>query len=163
VNSLILSIPYVGCHSVFSDDFKVYMDSIFDDDLWISTDIAFLTSPCVNHDSIVAIDLMCPSWIHWCCRFHTSPVTQFSVTISTSKTTRFADDLWISSDIVSLIIPCISDDSIFVIDLMCLSWIHLRNHFHTSGVTQFSMMISWSTATQLSLTIYGSIVTYRFW
>jgi len=90
VNSLMLSIPYVGRHSIFSDDFKVYRDSVFYDDLWISTDIPFLTSPCVSHDSIFAIDLICPPWIHWRCRFHTSPVTQYSLTISTSKTTQFS-------------------------------------------------------------------------
>jgi len=34
--------------------------------------------------------------------------------------------------------------------------------FHMSAVTKFSGMISWSRATQLSLMIYGSAVTYRF-
>ena len=52
MKSLTLSIPYVICHSVFSDDFKVYSDSVFSDDLWFSTDIEFLTIPCVSHDSI---------------------------------------------------------------------------------------------------------------
>jgi hypothetical protein len=59
VNSLTLSIPNVGCHSVFIDDFKVYRDSVCDDDLWISRDIAFLTIPSVSYDSIFAIDSMC--------------------------------------------------------------------------------------------------------
>jgi len=45
-------------HSVFSDDFKFYSESVFADYLWISSDIAFLTIPCVGHDSIFAIDLM---------------------------------------------------------------------------------------------------------
>jgi hypothetical protein len=40
-------------------DSKVYRDSIFGDDLWISRDITFLTIPCVSHASIFAIDLMC--------------------------------------------------------------------------------------------------------
>ena len=52
MNSLTLSIPYVICHSVFSGDFEVYSDSVFSDDLWFSTDIEFLTIPCVSHDSI---------------------------------------------------------------------------------------------------------------
>jgi hypothetical protein len=33
MNSLTLLIPYVGCHSVFIDGFKVYGDSVFADDL----------------------------------------------------------------------------------------------------------------------------------
>jgi hypothetical protein len=33
LNSLTLSIPYVGCHSVFVDDFMVYNDSVFAEDL----------------------------------------------------------------------------------------------------------------------------------
>ena len=63
VNSLTLSIPYGSCHSVFIDDFKVCSDSVFTDDLWIS------------YDSIFTIGLMCQSWIHLHCRFHTSTVT----------------------------------------------------------------------------------------
>jgi hypothetical protein len=52
----LLSIPYVSSHSVFSDDFKVYDDYVFADDLWIRSDIAFLTISCVGHDSIFSID-----------------------------------------------------------------------------------------------------------
>jgi len=33
VNSVTLSIPYVGCHSVFIDDFKFYRDIVYADDL----------------------------------------------------------------------------------------------------------------------------------
>jgi hypothetical protein len=70
VNSWTLSIPCGSCHSVFIDDFKVYCHSVFIEDfkvysysilagdLWIGRDIAFLTIPCVGHDSIFAIDLM---------------------------------------------------------------------------------------------------------
>ena len=75
VNSLTMSITYVGCYSVFIDDFKVYSCSVFAGNLWISHYIAFLTIPCVNHDSIFAIDLMHRSWIHWHCRLYTSAVT----------------------------------------------------------------------------------------
>jgi hypothetical protein len=57
----LLSIPEVSWHSVFSDDFLVCSDSALALDLWISTDITFLTIPCVSHDSIFAIDLMCRS------------------------------------------------------------------------------------------------------
>jgi len=58
MNSFTLSIPYVSCHSVLSDDFKVYRDAIFIDDLWISSDITVLTIPYVNHDFIFAIEFM---------------------------------------------------------------------------------------------------------
>jgi len=57
VNLLTLSIKYVGCHSVFLDDFKDYKDIVFTDDLWISSDMVFFTIPCIGRDSIFAIDL----------------------------------------------------------------------------------------------------------
>jgi hypothetical protein len=78
-----------SCHSIFIDDFKVYRESVFTNDLWISRDIAFLPIPCVRHNSIFAIDLMRRSWIHWRCWFHTPVVTHYSLTISTSTTTLF--------------------------------------------------------------------------
>jgi hypothetical protein len=89
VNSLTLSISCCTCHSVFIDDFKVYGYSVLAADLWISRDIAFLTIPCVGHDSIFSIDLMRRSWIHWRCRFHAVAVTQYSLTISRSTITLF--------------------------------------------------------------------------
>jgi hypothetical protein len=52
----LLSIPEVSWHSVFSDDFKFYSESVFADDLWISHHIAFLTIPFVRHDFIFAMD-----------------------------------------------------------------------------------------------------------
>jgi hypothetical protein len=58
VNSMTLSIPYSMFHSVLNDDLIVYSDSVFTDDLWICTNLAFFTIPCVSHDSIFAIDLM---------------------------------------------------------------------------------------------------------
>jgi hypothetical protein len=61
VNSMTVSIPYSSCHLVFNDDLTVYSDSVFTDDLWICTDIAFFIIPCVSHDSIFAINLMSPS------------------------------------------------------------------------------------------------------
>jgi len=89
VSSLTLSIPCGSCHSIFIDDFKAYSYSVLAADLWISRDIAFLTIPCVDHDSIFSIDLMRRSWIHWRCRFHAVPVTQYSLTISRSTSTLF--------------------------------------------------------------------------
>jgi hypothetical protein len=71
MNSLTLWIPHVTCHLVFRDDFLVYSESAFAHDLWINSDITFFTIPCVSHESILPIDLMCRSWIHLHCRFHT--------------------------------------------------------------------------------------------
>jgi hypothetical protein len=90
VNSMTLSIPYGSCHSVLNDDLTVYSDSVFANNLWICIDIAFLTIPCVSHDSIFAINLMRGSWSHWRCRFHTPAVTQYSLTILRSSMTLFS-------------------------------------------------------------------------
>jgi hypothetical protein len=74
VNSLTLSITNISCHSVFIDDFKVY--SYFVSPAIYGSDVtAFLTIPCISHDSIFVINLIHRSWIHWCCRLHTSSVT----------------------------------------------------------------------------------------
>jgi hypothetical protein len=89
VNSLMLSIPCCSSHSVFIDEFKVYRYSLLAGDLWISRDKVFFSFPCVGHDSIFAIYLMLPSWIHWRCRFHAVPVTQYSLTISRSTVALF--------------------------------------------------------------------------
>jgi len=224
VNSLTLSFPYVNCLSVFIDNFKFYRDFVFADNLRVSTDIPFLTIPCISHDSFFAIDLMRQSWIHCRCWLHMSVVTQYSLTISSSqglyfrwrfmdqqwhsvfdnsmpqpwltfccridasvmnslklsityvwchsvfiddfkfnRDSVFADDLWISSAITFLTIPCIKHDSIFAIYLMRRSWIHWHCWFHTSTVSQYSLTISSSIGTLFSLTIYGLAMTYCFW
>jgi hypothetical protein len=89
VNSLMMSITYVGSKSLFIDNFKLYSDSVFAVNLWISSDIAFLTIPCVGLDSSFDIDLMRQLWIHWCCRFQAVAVTQYSLTISRSTVPLF--------------------------------------------------------------------------
>ena len=98
VNSLTLSIPCCTYHSVFIDDFKVYCFSLFAGNLWISRDIVFFSFPCVGHDSIFAIYLMLPSWIHWRCQFYVLPVTQYSLTIQGLRLLcfgrRFMDQPW---------------------------------------------------------------------
>jgi hypothetical protein len=162
MNSLTLSIPHISWHSVFIDDFKVYSDFVFADDLWISRDIAFLTIPCVSHDSSFAIDLMSRSWIYWRCRLHTSAVIVID-DFEVYSDSVFVDDLWIISDIAFLTILCVSHDSIFGIDLMRQSWIHWRCRFHLSAVTQYSLTISRCTVSLFSPAIYGSTVTNRFW
>ena len=159
MNSVTLWIPHVSCHSVFSDDYKVYNDFVFGDDLWIKSDTAFLTIQCVSHDFIFAIDLMHRSWIHWRCRFHTAVVTQYSLTISRYAVTLFLLTIYGSVVTTFLTISCVSHDSIFAIDLMRRSWIHFHCRFHTSAVTQFSVNISRSIVTLFSLMMYGSAVT----
>jgi hypothetical protein len=149
---LTLSIPCGSCHSVFIDDFKVYNDSVFADDLWISSDIAFLTIPCVSHDSIFPIDLMRQSWIHWRYRFHAVVVCGrcHSVFIDDFKVYCYsvlAGDLWISRDIAFLTMPCVGHDNIFACDWMRRSWIHWRCRFHAVPVTQHSWTVSRSTVT----------------
>jgi len=90
VSSRTLAIPYVRCHSFFSDDFNVYRDSVFADDLRTNSDIAFLTIPSINLDSIFAINLMRRQWIHWRCQFHRSAVTYHSMMISRSTKTLYS-------------------------------------------------------------------------
>jgi len=109
MNSLTLWIPHASCHLVFSDDFKVYDDSVFADDIWISRDIMFLTIPCVGHDSI----LLSIPYVSW----H----SVFSDDFKFYSESVFANDLWIISDIAFLTIPCVNHDSIFAIGLMCRS------------------------------------------
>jgi hypothetical protein len=136
MNSFTLSIPYVSCHSVFCDDYKVYNESVFTDDLWISSDIIFLTIP------------LRQPWLFFCYRFDASVVNSLTLWIShvnchsvfgddflVYSDSGFANYLWISSDITFFTIPCISHDSIFAIDFIRRSWIHWRYGFHTSAVT----------------------------
>jgi hypothetical protein len=155
VNSLTLAIPYASYHLVFIDDFKVYKDSIFTDDLWISGDKAFLTIPGVSNDSNFVVKSMCRPWLLFCYRFHAWAVnyltlsipyvsydSDFSDDFKVYSNSVFTDDLWITSDIPFLTIPCVSHDSIFAIDLIRRSGIHSRCRFHTSAVTQFLVKIS---------------------
>jgi len=109
-------------------------------------------------------------WLYFCYWFDASIVNSLTVWIPLVSShlvfrddflvysdSVFVDDLRISSDIAFLTIPCVSHDSILAIDLMRLSWIHLRCWFHMFGGTQFSKMISISTGNKFSLTIYGSL------
>ena len=173
-----------------------------------------------HHDSIFAIDLICPSWIHWHYRFYTSSVTQYSWTISMAAVTLFSLKIYgsamtyrfwqfhVSSMILFMLsISCVFREFIDVVDsirqlslsihwrfqrLKRLSfhwrfldqkwrrvfdnsmrqpWLYFCYWFKASNVNSLplsipyvschsvSMMISWSTATQFSLTIYGSAVT----
>jgi len=90
VKSLTLSTPYVSCQSYFSGDFKVYGDYVFDDDLWSVVMHFSLMIPCVNDDSVFSIDFIRQPWISIRCRFHPSPLTQFSKMISRPTLTQFS-------------------------------------------------------------------------
>jgi hypothetical protein len=94
VNSLTLSSPYVSCHSYFSGDFKVYGDSVFADDFWSVRTQFSLTIPCVNDDSVFFNDFIRQPWINIRCRFHPSPLTQFSKMISHSIVTQFSQTIY---------------------------------------------------------------------
>jgi len=135
LNSLTLSITYIGYHSVLIGDFKVYSYSVFAGDLWISRDIMFLTISCITHNSIFAIDYHVEQGLCFRWRFR------------------------IHNDITFLTIPCVSHNSILAIDLMRRSWIQWRCRLHTSTVTQYLLTISRSTVTLFSPPICGSAVT----
>jgi len=90
VYSLSLSTPYVRCHSYFSGDFKVNSNSVFADDFLSVVTQFSLTIPCVNDDSVFSFDIIRQPWISIRCRFHLSPLTQFSKMISRFTVTQFS-------------------------------------------------------------------------
>jgi len=144
--------------------FQVQQGLGFADDLWISSDVAFFYNS------------MHEPWLYFCYRFDASVVNSltFSITyvwchsvfiddFKFKKDFIFANDLWINCDIMLFTIPCVSHESIFAFNLMRQLWIPWRCRLHTSAVTQYSLMISSSTRSLFSLTIYGSVMTQRFW
>jgi hypothetical protein len=135
----------VYCHLVFSDDFNVYRYSDFADDLWISSDMAFFSIPCVSHDSIFAINLRRRSWIYWCCRLDMSAITQYSLTITRSTVslislTIYGSDVkyhfwWFYSSPISLFllsIWCIGREIIDVVDY--IRRLSLNIHWRLQGL-----------------------------
>jgi len=140
VNSLTLSIPCCTCHSVFIDDFKIYYYSLFACDLWTSREIAFFTILCVGHDSIFAFHLMRRSWIHWRCRFHGLPVTQYSLTISRSTVTLFLPAIY-----VSIVTECFFHFHASTMTLFLLSTLRLRREFidGVDSMVYLSLSIHW--------------------
>jgi hypothetical protein len=120
VNSVTLSITYIGCHSVFIDDFKVYSYCVFADALWITIDIAFFTIPCLSHNSIFAIVLMRRSSIHLRCRFQTSVVSQFSVMISFSTEIQFSRTIYGSAVTLRFLQFHASDMILFFLSISCV-------------------------------------------
>jgi hypothetical protein len=60
-------------------------------------------------------------------------------------------------------IPCVNDDSVFSIDFIRQLWISMCCRFHPSALTQFSKMISRSTVTQFSVTIYALALALCVW
>jgi hypothetical protein len=122
-----------------------------------------------KHWHCVFDDSMRQTWIYFYYRFYAS--LMHSLTLSTPYVSChsyfsgdfkvytdsvFADDFWSVGTQFSLTIPCVNDDSVFSNDFTRQPWISIRCRFHPSALTQFSKMISRSTVTQFSLTIYGS-------
>jgi len=140
VSWVMVPIPYVGCHSVFIDDFKVYSDSIFAEDLWISRDITFLTIPCTSHCYIFAIDLMCWSWIHWLCWLHMSIVTHYSLTFSSSTGTMFWLTIYGSASKLCFWQLHESAMTLFVLLIWCVGR-EFIDVFHS--IWQLSLSIHW--------------------
>ena len=69
MNSLTLSITYVGCHSLFIDDFKVYSDCF----RWRFMDH-------LSHS--VFDNSICQPWVYFCYRFDVSIVKSFTLSIT---------------------------------------------------------------------------------
>jgi len=165
-----LTIPCVNDDSVFSIDFIRQP--------WISMRCRFHQSAVTQFSKMISRsivthsvfdDSMRQTWIYFCYWFYASLVNL--LTLSTpyvSCHSYFSGDFKVYGDSVfadgfrsvatqfSLTIPCVKDDSVFLIDFIRQPWISMRCRFHQSAVTQFSKMISRSTVTQFSLTIYGS-------
>jgi hypothetical protein len=136
------------------DDFKVYSYPFFASDLRFNRDIAFLTIPCVTHDSIFTIDLMRRSWIQWHSRFYISLSIhwRFQVLQGLCFHWRFIDQQWHSIFYNSMRQIWLY----FSINLMRRSWIHWRCRFQTSAVTQYSLKISRSTVTVFAADLWIS-------
>jgi hypothetical protein len=134
LNSLMLSIPYVSCHSVFSDDVKVYRThfswTIYG---WVVTQcfwefhaspmtLFLLSNSCVSREFSYAVDSIrnLSLSIQW--RFEGLQWLCFRW--------RFMDQPWYS----------------FFDHSMHQPWLYFGYRFHTLDGTQFSMMISRSTA-----------------
>ena len=109
------------------------------------------------------------TWIYFFHRFYASLVncltlstpyvschSYFSGDFKVTSHFFFADDFWSVGTQFALTIPCVNDDSVFSNDFIRQPWISIRCPFYPSATTQFSKMISRSTVTQFSLTIYGS-------
>jgi hypothetical protein len=128
VNSLTLSTPYVSCHSYFSGDLKVNGDFVFADDFWSVGTHFSLTIPCVNDDYFFSIDFIRQPWISIRCRFHSSPLTQFSKMISRPTVTQFSK--MISRSTVS---HSVFDDS------MPQTWIYFCYRFYALLVNSLTL------------------------
>jgi hypothetical protein len=117
MNSLTLSTPYVSSHSYFSGDFKVNIHFVFADDFWSVVTQFSLTIPCVNDDSVFYIDFINRELV-----FAVDSIRRrdsiFKDDFSFYSDSGFADDLWITTGIVCLTIPCVKHESIFAITFM---------------------------------------------
>jgi hypothetical protein len=121
-----------------------------------------------QHWHSVFDDSMSQTWIFFFYRFYASLVN--SLTLSTPyvrghsyfsgdfKVTShffFADYFWSVGTQFALTIPCVNDDSVFSNDFIRQPWISIRCPFYLSAMIQFSKIISRSSMTLFSVTIYA--------
>jgi hypothetical protein len=165
-----LTIPCVNDDSVFSTDFTRQP--------WISMRCRFHPSTVTQFSKMISRstvthsvfdDSMRQTWIYFCYRFYASLVNSLKLStphvschsylsgdFKVKSHSLFAGDFWSVVPQFSLTIPCVNDDSVFSTDFTRQPWISIRCRFYPSAVTKFSKMISSSTVTHFSLTIYGS-------
>jgi len=167
-------------HSVFDDSMRqkwIYFAIGFMPRSWIlwrcrlHTSAVTHTSVAISRSPVTLFSLTISGRLrrsfHW--RFHASLMTLFSQLISfVNRELVCAVDsisqpwlnfhrwflvlLWL---IVYVTIPCVKHESIFAIGFMCRSLIRWRCRLHTSLVSHTLVVISRSTVTLFSLTIYG--------
>jgi len=155
VNSLTQSTPSVSCHSYFSGNIKVYVDSVFADDFWSVATQFSLTIPCVNDDSVFSNDFIRQPWISIRSRFYPSPWLNFQrlflVLQWLSFCWRFMDQHW----------HCVFDDS------MPQTRIYFCYRFYASlvnSLTQSTPSVSWHSYFSGNIKVYvDSVFADDFW
>jgi hypothetical protein len=154
-NSLMLSLLYGSCHSVFIDDFKVYWDSIFAGDLWFRSDKAFLTIPslamtlfllpirCVSHEFIDRVESIRQLSLSFQSRFPVNNNTVF--TNDSMHQQRLSFLCWFHASIVNLFllsIPCVIHHPRTVHDSMRQTRLKFCYQIHASTMILFLLSIS---------------------
>jgi len=140
MNSLTLSTPYVSCHSYFSGDFKVYIDSVFADDFWSVVTQFSLTIPCVNDDSVFSNDFIRQPWISIRYPFYPSAMTQFSKIISRCTVTQFSLTTYGSPLAYGVWLFHASNMNLFLISVLCVA----RDFLDTAdSISQLSLILQW--------------------
>jgi len=139
-NYFLLSIPYVSCHSNFNGNCSVYSVSVFTNDFWVRSDAVFAKVPFVNDDSEFRYWFMCQWWISFRCRFHMSPVTQFSMMICGLVVMLFSVTIQYVNDhfVFRFWFPYVSRHSIFNDDFLDYSDLNFVDDFWFSSDDVFT-------------------------